>query len=160
MFLTCPFVCSFVCLGLFVCYQTCDRDILITNVPVVMQLARVVCRAMAWNCEMYGLGDQRSHKAKMGHKNPLPRDVSRTIRAILTKPVRPICSKCPLCRNSSDAKGERSRSHETEDRFEGLVRVWLLTALGREYDSWPPWVESMILDCLWLRVWFLTALVE
>jgi len=52
----------------------------------------------------FGVKRLKVTQGRIGQKNHCRRDFSRTIQKMSTKPGR---RKCPLCRNSSDAKGQR-----------------------------------------------------
>jgi len=58
------------------------------------------------------------YEAKIGFKKSLVERYFNNYLKNITKP-----GECPLYLNTSDADGQRSRSHEAEDRFRGLVEV-------------------------------------
>jgi len=140
MFSGCPSVRPSICL--FVCYQTCEHDILKMNRPLLMQIGS---RSRGMKRSALGSGGQRSrsHEAKAGHKNPFRRDFSRTVRRILTKPGRHIITinvHCVTSHNDWEAKGQRSRSQRTK-RLGGLAEAsrsarveWLNFLVGGSVD--------------------------
>ena len=85
------------CVRPFVCYQTCERNILKRNKLIVMQIGTSDPRGRGIKLSALEIrrSKVRSCEAKTGHENPLRQDISRTVRRTLTKPGSKY-SKCLL----------------------------------------------------------------
>ena len=108
----------------FVCYRTCQHDISNKNKPILMQIGTSGPRG---NSMKRSEGQRsRSHSAELGHQNSFRRDVSRTIRLILTKPVH-----CVVTTRKQKVKGQ-GHCH-TRPKID--LEAW------RRHHSQPIWAE-------------------